>query len=89
MSHAEILTDAGNWSIVQLPGRRYPGVVVQGDSLSILVAGLRATRDALQAGDVTTTRDEVLVALERLEQVKANYERVLGERSIPLPYTQG
>ena len=32
----DLLTSPGNYAIVRMPGRRFPGVVMQGDSLSIL-----------------------------------------------------
>jgi Family of unknown function (DUF6959) len=34
--HAELLTPPGNYAVVQLPGRKFPGVVFQGDSLAAL-----------------------------------------------------
>nr|WP_234436605.1 hypothetical protein [Streptomyces sp. XY511] len=33
---AELLTDPGNDTVVRLPPRRFPGVLIQGDSLSII-----------------------------------------------------
>lgn len=33
---AELFTDGGNDAVVRLSGRRFPGVLVQGDSLRIL-----------------------------------------------------
>jgi hypothetical protein len=33
---AEILSHASNSGIVQMPGRKFPGIVIQGDSLSNL-----------------------------------------------------
>lgn len=30
---ADILTDGGNDAVVRMPGRRFPGVLIQGDSL--------------------------------------------------------
>jgi hypothetical protein len=44
---AELFTDGGNNAVVRLPGRRFPGVLIQGDSLSILrsdVAEVPSTR---------------------------------------------
>ncbi|MFG2501498.1 DUF6959 family protein [Streptomyces sp. NPDC048441] len=32
----ELFTDGGNDAVVRLPGRRFPGVVIQGDSLHAL-----------------------------------------------------
>ena len=48
----DALTDQGNYAVIRLPERKFPGVVVQGDSLSILISNLRRSRDQLlrQAG---------------------------------------
>nr|WP_251829139.1 hypothetical protein [Streptomyces sp. ATCC 21386] len=35
---AELFTDPGNDAVVRLPPRRFPGVLIQGDSLSIIRA---------------------------------------------------
>jgi hypothetical protein len=42
------LSDATNYAVVQLPGRAFPGVVIQGDSLHSLIAEIEeagATND--------------------------------------------
>ncbi len=86
---AKLLTPAHNFAVVQLPGRQYPGVVVQGDSLSILINRLEDVRRALQEG----RSDDALALLsdeldEMLAPVQALYERVLAEQGIKLPYSK-
>jgi hypothetical protein len=39
MTDAKLLSEPKNYAIVQLPQRRFPGVVFQGDSLNILING--------------------------------------------------
>jgi predicted RNase H-like HicB family nuclease len=82
----ELLTDQSNWAVVRLPARRFPGVVVQGDSLSILCDDLRSALAALCAGDAADATSEVESVLERLEEAQRRYERTLTEHGIPLPY---
>jgi hypothetical protein len=43
----DLLTSPGNYAIVRMPGRRFPGVVVQGDSLSILAYDAEEIANAL------------------------------------------
>jgi hypothetical protein len=43
----EVLSRAANASIVRLPWRRYPGVVVQGDTLGIMTAAAERVATAL------------------------------------------
>jgi hypothetical protein len=38
---AQLLSPATNSAVVHLPGRRFPGVVVQGDTLNGLVRNLK------------------------------------------------
>ena len=88
MGTAEVLTDAGNWAVVQLPGRRSPGVVVQGDSLSIIVGELNGAGAALRRGDLVEAEEELSGVLERLTGAMAHYESTLGDRGIDLPYAK-
>ena len=46
---AELLSRAINYGVVQLPGRRFPGVVVQGDSLYNLVERLDKLRSLAES----------------------------------------
>ena len=51
MEHVEVelFTDGGNNAVVRMPGRRSPGVVVQGDSLSVIRGAVADIRDACRA----------------------------------------
>jgi hypothetical protein len=81
---AELLTPPHNYAVVQLPGRRFPGVVVQGDSLSVFCEG--AKRVAMLAAG-TAADDEAAYLCEELNSVLRSYIRVLESRSIELPFT--
>ena len=84
----ELLSSQTNLAVVRLPGRRFPGTVVQGDSLSILVAHARAIHARASAGDDDELRDEAEDLLELLETRQRHYESVLAEHGIELPYTR-
>jgi predicted RNase H-like HicB family nuclease len=43
---AKLLTNAENYAVVQLPGRQFPGVVFQGDSIRTLISQLKGALDA-------------------------------------------
>jgi hypothetical protein len=81
---ATLLTGPHNYAIVQLPGRRFPGVVVQGDSLSILCE--QASRVARLAVTGTPAHAEAEQLLGALNAVLLSYVDVLDARSIPLPF---
>jgi hypothetical protein len=83
----EVYSDLSNFAIVRVPGRRFPGCVIQGDSLSIVLH----TAKVVLAG-VKDSPDEELVGsaeelVESLQARVAHYERVLAEHGMDLPYT--
>ncbi len=80
---AKLLTPPHNYAIVQLPGREYPGVVFQGDSLSILCSGAADAEEAV----VGTAAHELVSSLrEDLDSVLRSYIRVLEDHHIEIPF---
>jgi hypothetical protein len=47
----EMCTQVGNWAVLRLPGRKFPGVIMQGDSMEVLLSALRDATAAIEAGD--------------------------------------
>ncbi|MGW3912861.1 DUF6959 family protein [Streptomyces sp. NPDC005070] len=83
---AELFTDGGNDAVVRMPGRRFPGVVVQGDSLHILRGDAAELAEACERGDLDEARDSAGLLLANLEALPARYEAALDEHEIPRPY---
>ena len=84
----DAFTGQGNYAVIRLPARKFPGVLVQGDSLSMFVADLRRGLERLRRGDIDEGIDEVADVLDRLTEVQRSYEYVLADHSIPLPYVR-
>jgi hypothetical protein len=82
----ELLTDGGNDAVVRMPGRRFPGVVVQGDSLSVLRGEVAEVVEACEGGDLDEARDSAGFLLANLDALLARYEAALGEHQIRRPY---
>jgi hypothetical protein len=82
----ESLTEQHNYAVVRLPERRFPGVVVQGDRLSILVANLHRGVELLRNGQHDDGLGEISAVLEILEGALHGYETALAAHSIPRPY---
>ena len=82
----EVLSDAVNYVVLKTPGRNYPGMVIQGDSLARLYRdACLVCRLAKRSGDAEL--QEVAAALcEELGERLAHYERVLTAHGIELPY---
>jgi hypothetical protein len=83
---ARLLTPAVNYAVVQLPGRKFPGVVFQGDSLHELVRLAKNLLNSSEEHKDGAVREACLEIHELLEAVLIRYESVLKEHGIKLPY---
>jgi hypothetical protein len=84
---AQILSHVPNSGIVQLPGRRFPGIVMQGDTLSNVFESSR-----FLLGEFKRLRDEeryyeTLMFAEQLQAQLLHYEETLQRHAMELPYT--
>ncbi|MEM7664770.1 MAG: hypothetical protein AAF250_02860 [Pseudomonadota bacterium] len=80
---ARLLTPAHNGAVVQLPGRNYPGVVIQGDTLNNLVLLLRDQKNETNEDEKSAMVDEVL---EILEGSLRDYFSACAESGIDIPW---
>lgn len=76
---AELFTRGGNDTAVRLPGRRFPGVLIQGDSLHILRSDLAEVVDACARGDLADAWDSAVLLLAGLDALLTRC------KSIPWP----
>lgn len=84
--HFELLSRPVNYAVVRLPGRKFPGVVIQGDTLNALVQSLKHMSTLLQAGQVEALAAEIEEVQEKLRGAIAHYETVCAGQGITLPY---
>lgn len=82
----DLLSPPVNFAVVQLPERKYPGVVVQGDTLHSLLQQVRQMERLLAAGDLEELSGEVADLKEQLSDGLGYLERICAERGIALPY---
>jgi predicted RNase H-like HicB family nuclease len=80
----EVFSTATNHAVVRVPGRRFPGAVVQGDTLSALLRNAEQILRELRAGRSPVDETEELT--EALRQLLGHYERTLIQHDLPLPY---
>jgi hypothetical protein len=87
LESVEIFSDATNAAVMRHPGRRFPGVLVQGDTLHALA---RSADKACKAARVVIAEDDY-IGLNDLRNdlwdLVNHYKRVLAEHSIPLPFS--
>jgi len=87
LAELEVLSVAANQTIVRPPGRAYPGVVIQGDSLSLLArAALRVLATLKEAGADEETLEAAGLLASGLGGRLLHYQDVLARHGIELPY---
>ena len=83
---AKLLLDARSYAVVQLPGRRFPGVVFQGDSLHNLHLQIASLRKAASKHNDRELRAELDDIFDNLSEIVKSYERICEREGIELPY---
>ncbi|WP_141808515.1 DUF6959 family protein [Nocardia bhagyanarayanae] len=83
---AEIIGTEGDYSLVAWEGRRFPGLLVQGDSLSILLDTLEESISELREGNVDDGMFALEAALAAVRSMIGSYERLMAYSGHPLPY---
>jgi hypothetical protein len=73
----EVYSEMTNAAVVRMPGRQFPGVVIQGDTLNNLC------RAAVAAVDDADWRAELV---DMLVGFRAHYEATLTAHGMALPY---
>lgn len=81
-----LLSETTNCPVVQMPGRKFPGTVIQGDSMSNLLALVLEIEELASQKDYEEMRDTLKLLKDKLEGYLAHYKEALGEHHIPLPY---
>jgi hypothetical protein len=84
----EVLSEAINMPVLRISGRNFPGVLIQGDTLSNLLSLARTIREEVRGvvdGD-SELADLAEELADRLSEFLREYERVLKARGMPLPY---
>jgi hypothetical protein len=88
IEQVEIYSDAANAAVMRHPGRRFPGVLIQGDSLHVLCH----QADSISVDARSRLNEESFEELEELRNalwgLLSHYKAVLGEHGIPLPFSE-
>lgn len=83
---AELFTDGGNDAVVRLPGRNFPGVLIQGDTLSNLQADVAELVDLCTAGDLAEARHVANLLHADLGTKLERYAEALEAHGISRPF---
>jgi hypothetical protein len=82
---AKLLSPAYNFAVVQLPGRQYPGVVMQGDTLRNSVVTLSRVLASLNPDTQEDIYFDIEELKEQLEGALHNYQRICTLEGIHPP----
>ena len=82
----DIYGDATNATVVKLPWRRFPGIVIQGDSLEILNSTAEQISKALAKGQIESASEYVSEIRLLLSGYKNAYEAAMKNAGLKLPY---
>ena len=84
----EIYSDKTNAAVLRHPDRKYPGVLVQGDSLYTLC--WRADQVCADARDAldSATYQELNTLRNSLWGLLTHYKSILAEHDIPVPFSE-
>lgn len=85
----EVYSNTTNMPVIRHPGRQFPGVLIQGDTLHSVISSLRDLAAALPASTAEDALGDLEFSLEILEDMLAHYEATLSTHGISLPYFKG
>jgi len=83
----EQYSDAINAVILRTPGRSFPGMVIQGDSLRNLLRAAERGIESFDGGNMNEARDYLLEIAEDLKDRLIHYEEVLNAHGFSVPYS--
>lgn len=82
----EVYSSASNAVIVRDPGRNFPGVLIQGDTLRTFLDDVEELENSLTTGNAGAASAVAAALRNRLRQILTHYERVLEANDQSLPY---
>jgi hypothetical protein len=86
--NVEIYSDAANAAVMKHPGRHFPGVLVQGDTLHTLCVAADAACEASRGRIGEDAYTELNNLRDHLWELLTHYKQVLSEHRMPLPFNE-
>jgi type VI protein secretion system component VasF len=84
----DLLSETINCPVVQMPGRKYPGVILQGDSLRILLDSADEVQHLCNSVPNPDLSAAIASLREKLADYVAGYEHAMEEAGRELPYSK-
>ena len=83
----EVYSQSINRGIVKMPSQSFPGLILQGETLSTLLRLAQVVQEKSQKTLDTELIETALELRDSLQKLLSHYEATLGKHNIPLPYS--
>ena len=83
----EVYSQSIDRGIVRMPSQSFPGLVLQGETLSSLLRLAKATYEKLADTTDIELIDTSRELVESIQKLVSHYEATLSKHKIPLPYS--
>ena len=83
----EVYSQSIDRGIVRMPSQGFPGLVIQGETLSSLLRLSKLSYEKSQNTTDTELIDTSRELMESIQKLVSHYEATLGKHNIPLPYS--
>lgn len=81
---SHVLAVSGNYAVVKLDHRQFPGVLIQGDGLFSLIQEIEEAKEAAKGNE--ETKDILNRMIQKLKGIEEFYEQTLQKNGIRIPY---
>lgn len=83
----EVYSQSIDRGIVRMPSQSFPGIVLQGETLSSLLRLAKLTYEKLPDTAGAELMDTARELMESIQRLISHYEATLARHNIPLPYS--
>jgi hypothetical protein len=86
IAEIEVFSETTNRPVLKAPGRKFPGVLIQGDSLKSLVGMILDIEEARNVNDDEELDAAIAALKEKVSSYLTEYEEVMRNHGLQLPY---
>jgi hypothetical protein len=83
----EVYSQSIDRGVVRMPSQNFPGLVLQGETLSSLLKLAKSTYERSSNTTDTELVDTSRQLMESIQKLVSHYESTLNRHNIPLPYS--
>jgi predicted RNase H-like HicB family nuclease len=83
----EVYSQSIDRGVIRMPSQSFPGLVLQGETLSSLLRLAKLTCENLPITAEKELIDTAQELVERIQKLVSHYESTLRKHNIPLPYS--